>query len=145
MNPIELHIQSLAHHRNIASLCMYYKFFNQPATSELKMCIPVLVDWPRCTRHLHSLHDLAVEIPKSRTSGHLRSFVPSISRLWNELLFLQSLIWSTLNHLLINFYWCGDNHSFIAAWWSVFSFSVAVNAPTVLFRATCYLLFFCYW
>ena len=66
-NPVELRIQPLAHCRNVASLSICYKFFNLPAMSELKMLISVLIDQPRRTRHIQQLHDLAVEIPKSRT------------------------------------------------------------------------------
>ena len=107
-NPVNLCIQPLFHRRNVASLCVFYKFFNQPATSELKMLIPGLATRPRCTRLTSALHRFALEFRKSRTSSHLRSFIPCIGRLWNELLqnvfpaeFNMQLFKSSINQFLM--------------------------------------------
>ena len=39
----------------------------------------------RATRALTSHHTAAVAIPSSNTAGHKRTFLPTASRLWNEL------------------------------------------------------------
>jgi len=84
-DPVDCRIQFLSHRRKVAGLCVFYKFFNQPASSELRSLLPELSCPTRCTRHACAAHHLSLEVPKSRTDSHLRSFVPLFCRLWNDL------------------------------------------------------------
>jgi hypothetical protein len=56
-------IQFLSHRRKVAGLCVIYKLFNQPVSSELRSLLPEVSCLSRCTRLACAAHHLALDMP----------------------------------------------------------------------------------
>ena len=75
---------NLWHRRSISSLCMLYKIFHNPQ-HPLHSDLPNLYHPPRNTRFAVNLNSRAFSIVRCNTSQFSRSFIPSVTRIWNEL------------------------------------------------------------
>jgi len=75
---------SLAHRREVAGLCMYYKIYNNHSHL-LNGVTRVAPRRSRFTRAGDRAHLYEVELPRFRTVQYGRSFVPAFSRAWNLL------------------------------------------------------------
>ena len=54
-------LEPLAHHRNVASLSLFYRYY---FSSELAQLVPLPFSRGRCTRYFDILHDFSVTIPR---------------------------------------------------------------------------------
>ena len=79
--PLEL----LAHHRNVASLNVFYIYYFGRCSSELARLFPLPYSWGRSTRYSDRLHDFYVTIPRCYKDLYANSFFPHTARLWNSL------------------------------------------------------------
>ena len=74
----------LLHRRKVASLCMFYKIFNN-ACHPVRLHYPNLLVPTRVTRRTAVMHDNVLVAPRCRTVQYTRSFVPACVTLWNNL------------------------------------------------------------
>ena len=78
-------LQPLPHRRNVASLCLFYKYFNGECSEELQALVPPRRRHPRQTRQAVRSHPYTVEIPRSKKTFYSNSFFARTVRLWNSL------------------------------------------------------------
>ena len=69
-------LQSLSHRRNVASLSLFYRYYNGLCSDELSALVPPRKVFVRSTRSAAKSHLHTVEIP---------SFFPRTSVLWNKM------------------------------------------------------------
>ena len=73
-------LQSLSHRRNVASLSLFYKYFNGSCSDELKSLPPAIKTFNRVTRYSTNAHHLTVQLPSSNKLFYSSSFFPE--RTW---------------------------------------------------------------
>ena len=78
-------LEPLAHHRNVASLSLFYRYFFGRCSSELAQLVPVPYSQGRSTRYSDRLHDFSVTIPRCYKDVYVNSFFPRTARPWNYL------------------------------------------------------------
>ena len=76
-------LEPLAHHQNLASLSLLYRYYFGRCSSELAQLVPLPYSRGRSTHYSDRLHDLSVTIP--RCYKDVNSFFPRTARLWNSL------------------------------------------------------------
>ena len=57
-------LEPLAHHQNVASLSIFYRYYIGRCSSELTQLVPLPFSQGRSTRYSDRLHDFSVTIPK---------------------------------------------------------------------------------
>ena len=60
---LEASLQALAHHRNVASLSLFCRYYFGRSSSELAQLVPIPSSRGRCTPYSYRLHDFSVTIP----------------------------------------------------------------------------------
>ena len=78
-------LEPLAHHRNVPSLSLFYRYYFGRCSSELAQLVPLPFSRGRSTRYSERLHDFSVTIPRCYKDVYLNSFFPRNGRLWNSL------------------------------------------------------------
>ena len=78
-------LQSLHHRRNVASLCLFYRYYNGMCSSELFDLVPPNKVFNRCTRLATNSHPFTVEVPSCQKKFYAASFFPRTSVMWNAL------------------------------------------------------------
>ena len=74
---------TLAHHLNVASWSLFYRFYFGICSSELAQLVPLPFSRERSTRYSDRLHDFSVTIRRCYKDINVNSFVPRTTRLWN--------------------------------------------------------------
>ena len=80
-----LSLEPLAHHRNVASLSLFYKYYFGRCSSELAHLVPLPYSWRSSTCYSDRLHDFSLTIPRCYKDVYVNSFFPRTARLWNSL------------------------------------------------------------
>ena len=75
-------LEPLAHHRNVASLSCFQRYYFGRCSSEL---VPLSLSRGRCTRYSDRLHDYSVTIARYYKDVYVNSFFPCTAKLWNSL------------------------------------------------------------
>ena len=57
-------LELLAHHQNVASLSLFYRYYFGRCSSELAQLVPLPYSWGRSTRYSDRLHHFSVTIPR---------------------------------------------------------------------------------
>ena len=78
-------LKPLAHHRNVASLSLFYSYYFGRYSSELAQLVPLPYFLGRSTCYSDRLHDFSVTIPRCYKDVYVNSFFPCTDRLWNSL------------------------------------------------------------
>ena len=78
-------LEPLAHHRNVASLSLFYRYQFGRCSSELTQLVPLPYSRGRSTRYSDRLDDFSVTIPRCYKDVYVNSFFPRTARLWNTL------------------------------------------------------------
>ena len=73
------------HHRNIASLSLFYRYYFGRCSSELAQLVPLPYSRGRSICYTDRLYDFSVTIPRCYKDVYINSFVPRTARLWNSL------------------------------------------------------------
>ena len=85
-SPLTDCLQPLSHHRNVASLALFYRYFHANCSSDLANCMPALLPRPRCTRLASFSHPpYSVHLSNARVNQYSQSFIPFSGKLWNSL------------------------------------------------------------
>ena len=74
-------LEPLAHHRNVASLSLFYRYYFGRCSSELAQLVPLPYSRGRSTRYSDRLHDFSVTIPRCYKDFYVNSFFPCTARL----------------------------------------------------------------
>nr|CAH7722556.1 unnamed protein product [Callosobruchus chinensis] len=82
---LTFHLQPLSHRCAVRDLSLFYPFLKGFCSSELTSIIPPVSKPARCTRGTSSSHPKAVVLHTSTTERYDRTFIPRVSRAWNEL------------------------------------------------------------
>ena len=69
-------LDSLAHRRNVSALSLYYRYYHDRCSDELKSVIPLKACFARSTRFTDSQQSFVVKLEKSRTTSFANTFVP---------------------------------------------------------------------
>ena len=79
-------IPQLSHRRKVASLSLFYRYYNGHCSSELQGCVPPPLRRPRSTRQASSSHPFSVDRSQhDRIERYKWTFFPQTAFLWNEL------------------------------------------------------------
>ncbi|XP_065658826.1 uncharacterized protein LOC136083358 [Hydra vulgaris] len=78
-------LQPFSHRHNVASLSLFYKYFNGHCSKELASLVPFTKIHSRVTRHSIRCHPFSVTVPKCSKKFYSSSFFPRTSALWNSL------------------------------------------------------------
>ena len=78
-------LESLAHHRNVASLSVFYRYYFGRCCSEQAQLVLLPFSRGRSTRYSDRLHDFSVTIPRCYKDVYVNSFFPCTAKLWNSL------------------------------------------------------------
>ena len=76
---------TLPHRRNVASLCLLYKYYYRKCSSELADLAPPKRVTVRSTRFSEQMHRHTLSLPKCRTGYYTSSFFPRTATIWNSL------------------------------------------------------------
>ena len=77
-------LESLAHHQNVVTLSLFYRYYFGRCSSELAQLVPLPFSRGRSTRYSDRLHDFSVTIPSCYKGVYVNSFFSHIPRLWNS-------------------------------------------------------------
>ena len=78
-------LEPLAHHWNVSSLSLFYKYYFGRCSSELAQLVPLPFSLGRSTRYSDRLHDFSVTISRCYKDFYVNSFFPCTDRIWNSL------------------------------------------------------------
>ena len=74
-----------AHHLNVASLSLFYRYYFGKSSSELVELVPLPYSRGRSTCYSDRLHHFSVTIPRCYKDAYVNSFFTHTARLWNSL------------------------------------------------------------
>ena len=78
-------LELLAHHQNVASLSLFYRYYFGRCCSELAQLVPLPFSKGRCTRYSDRLHHFSVTIPRCSKDVYVNSFFLRTAGIWNSL------------------------------------------------------------
>src|SRR6201990_1556073 len=78
-------LQSLSARRIVASLSLYYRYFNRHCSSELSRRIPPPLRRARATRLSTQSHPFSVQLSDRRLNRYAQSYIYSTDKVWNTL------------------------------------------------------------
>ncbi|KAL7639757.1 UNVERIFIED_CONTAM: hypothetical protein RMT77_009167 [Armadillidium vulgare] len=78
-------LQSLSSRRIVASLSLYYRYYNGHCSSELSRCIPPPLRRARATRLSTQSHPFSVQLSDPRLNRFAQSYMYSTGKVWNTL------------------------------------------------------------
>ena len=78
-------LEPLTHHRNVASLSLFYRYYLVRCSSELAQLVPLPFSRGRSSCYSDRLHDFSVTIPRCYKDVYVNGFFPHTARLWNYL------------------------------------------------------------
>ena len=76
-------LEALAHHQNVASLSLFYRYYFGRCSAELANLVPLPYSRGRSTHYSDRLHDFSVTFPRCYKDVYVNSFFPCTARLWN--------------------------------------------------------------
>ena len=78
-------LECLAHHQNVTSLSLFYRYYFVRCSSELAQLFPLPFSQGRSSSYADRLHNFSVTIPRCYKDVYFNSFFPHTARLWNSL------------------------------------------------------------
>ena len=78
-------LEPLAHHRNVANLSIFYRYYFGRCSSELAQLFPFPYSRGRSTRYSDRLHGFSVTIRRCYKDVYVNSSFLRTARLWNSL------------------------------------------------------------
>ena len=74
-------LEPLHHHRNVASLSLFYRYYFGRCSSELAQLVPLPFSRGRSTRYSDRLHDFSVTVPQCYKDVYVNSLFPRTAKL----------------------------------------------------------------
>ena len=78
-------LELLAHHRYVASLSLFDRYYFGRCSSKLAQLVPLPFSQGRATRYSDRFHNFSVTIPRCYKDVYVNSFFARTARLWNSL------------------------------------------------------------
>ena len=78
-------LEPLAHHRNVASLSLFCRYYFGRCSSELAQLVPLPFSRGRSICYSDRLHHFSVTISRCYKDVYVNSFFPRTAKLWNSL------------------------------------------------------------
>ena len=78
-------LETFAHHRNVASLSLFCRYYFRRCSSEVAQLVPLLFSQGRSTCYSDKLYDFSVTIPRCYEDVYVNSFFSRTARTWNSL------------------------------------------------------------
>ena len=78
-------LEPLAHHRNVATLRLFYRYYFGRCSSELAQLVPLPFSRGMSCHYSDRLHDFSVTIRRCYKDVYENSFFPRTAKLWNSL------------------------------------------------------------
>ena len=78
-------LESLAHHQDVASLSLFYRYYFGRCSVELTELVALPFSQGMSTRYSDRLRDFSVTIPRCYKDVYVNSFFPRTAKLWNSL------------------------------------------------------------
>ena len=78
-------LEPLAHHRNVASLSLSYRYYFGRCSLELAELVLLPFYQGKSTHYFDRLHDFSVTIPRCYKDVYVNSFFLHMAKLWNSL------------------------------------------------------------
>ena len=94
-------LESLAHHRHVASFSLFFRYYFSKRSFELTEMIPSLYSRGRSTHYSERLHDFSVTIPRCYKDLYVNSFFSLTAILWSS---LSSISWLVDSSFFLNKY-----------------------------------------
>ena len=83
--PLATSLEPWTHHRNVASLSLFYMYYFGRCSCELTKLVPLPYSRGRSTHYSDRLQYFPVTIPRCYQDVYVKSFFPRRARLWNSL------------------------------------------------------------
>ena len=83
--PLTNSLQPLSLRRNVASLSLFYRYYNRHCSSELAHCMFPPLRRARNTRLATHSHPFSVQLSNARVNRYFQSFFYTTGKLWNSL------------------------------------------------------------
>ena len=77
-------LEPLAHHRNVVSLSLFYRYNFGRCSSELVQLVTLPFSRGRCAGYSDRLHDFSVTIRRCYKDVNVNIFIRHTARLWNS-------------------------------------------------------------
>ena len=78
-------LELLTHHRNVASLSLFYSYYFGRCSSKLPELVSLLHSCGRSTCYSNRLHSFFVTFPRFYKDFYVNGFFPPTARIWNSL------------------------------------------------------------
>ena len=78
-------LQPLSHHRYVANLCLFYRYFHGKCATSVSDLVPPVRVFKCETRLSACSHPYTLALPRYRTKSYSNSFFPRTASLWNSL------------------------------------------------------------
>ena len=78
-------LEPMAHHKNLASLSLFYSYYFGRCSSELDQLVPLPFSRERCAHYSDRLPDFSVTIPRCYKDVYVNNFFPLTTMLLNSL------------------------------------------------------------
>ena len=78
-------LEPLAHHWNVASLSLFYRYYFGRCSSKLVQLVPLPHCWGRSTHYFDRLNGFSVNIPRCYKDVYVNSVFPHTARIWSFL------------------------------------------------------------
>ena len=78
-------LEPLAHHRNVASSSLFYRYYFGRCSSELPQLVPLSFSREKSTRYSNKLHDFSITIRICYKDVYVKSVFPRTARVGNSL------------------------------------------------------------
>ena len=75
----------MVHRRNLAGLCLFYRYYFGRCSSELAQLVPLRFSWGRSNRYSDRSHDFSVPIYRRYKDIYINRFFPRTVRNWSSL------------------------------------------------------------
>ena len=79
---LDASLEPLAHHRNVASLSLFYRHYLGRCSSELAHLVALPYSQGRSTCYSDRLHDFSVTNPRCYKNVYVKRFFPRTARFW---------------------------------------------------------------
>ena len=96
-------LEPLAHHQNVASLSLFYRYYFGRCSSELAQLVPLPFSLGRSIHYSDRLHHFSVTNSRCYMDVCLNSFFPRMAKLWNSLPIYRMLSFDFLSFPAIFF------------------------------------------
>ena len=80
----KMNIHNLEHRRNVSGLSQLHRMVSGAAPNSVVQLLPPFQEPTRISRHVVQNHHFQLNVKRSKTEHHKKSFIPRLANLWNS-------------------------------------------------------------